>query len=167
MAKKTTLSTTKPCKDWNDVDQSLKRMGEIQVRIEDIEGEQTLRINEIKEDYTRQIEELKTEQKALETGIESFAESNKDAFADGRTRELTFGKIAYRVVKSIRVASIESCVKALRDFGYGHMVRVVETPDKEAMAELKDDILVKVSAKRVVSDKLRIEPNIERIKGAA
>jgi phage host-nuclease inhibitor protein Gam len=166
MAKKSTIPS-RACADWNDVDQNLKRLGEITVRIEDIEGEQTLRINEIKEDYTRQIEALKTEQKGLEAGIETFAEANKDAFADGRTRELTFGKIAYRVVKSIRVASIESCVKALRAFGYGHMVRVVETPDKEAMAELKDDILVKVSAKRIVSDKLRIEPNIERIKGAA
>jgi hypothetical protein len=46
-------------------------------------------------------------------------------------------------------------------------IRIIEEPDKELMVDLDDNTLSKIGAVRKVDDKLRIEPNIERIKEAA
>jgi phage host-nuclease inhibitor protein Gam len=153
--------------DWIEVDQKLRRMGEIDISLEKIEGDMTLQINEIREQYEEEIETRKAERQNLEEGITSFAEDHKEEFAKTRSKDLTFGLIAYRVVKSIYIRSKEATVAAMKALKLGQYIRVVEEPNKESMADLDDNQLAKVGAKRKVEDKFRIEPNIERIKEAA
>jgi len=152
---------------WDEVDQRLRRMGEIDIATERIEGEMTLRINEIRAHYEEEAEILKAERQALEDAINAFADDHKEEFAKTRSKDLTFGFVAYRIVKKIVIRSNEACVAALRALKLDQYIRIVEEPNKEAMADLDDNQLAKVGAKRKIDDKFRIEPNIERIKEAA
>jgi phage host-nuclease inhibitor protein Gam len=152
---------------WDEVDQKLRRMGEIDIATERIEGEMTLRINEIRAYYEEEAEILKAERQALEDAINVFADDHKEEFTKTRSKDLTFGFVAYRIVKKIVIRSNEACVAALRALKLDQYIRIVEEPNKEAMADLDDNQLAKVGAKRKVDDKFRIEPNIERIKEAA
>lgn len=166
MPKKTKLPA-RPAKSWEEIDQHLRRLGEIQVSLTDLQGRMTLEINEVKERFDGHAEALRKEKDLLEQAIAGFAEENKAEFVSGRTRELTFGSLAYRVTKSIRVISVAGCILGLKALNLHDYIRTKEEPNKEALAGLDDNTLVKVCAKRVVEDKLTIEPNIEKIRDCA
>lgn len=150
--------------DWNEVDGALRRMGEIDVRLQKLEGQMTLKINEIKADYDAKAAGLKAERKAIEENIGLFAESRKQEFAKVRSKDLTFGVVAYRVATKVVVKSKAATVAALKALGLQQYLRIVEEPDKEAMSGLDATTLAKVGATLKTEDKLRIEPNMERIK---
>lgn len=150
--------------DWNEVDSALRRLGEIDIRLQKLEGDMTLKVNEIKAEYDIKSEGLKAERKAIEENITLFAEARKQEFARIRSKDLTFGIIAYRVVTKVVVKSKAATVAALKALGLVQYLRVIEEPDKEAMGGLDSSTLAKVGATMKTEDKLRIEPNIERIK---
>lgn len=152
---------------WDDVDNHLRRMGEIDIGIAKIEGDMTLRINEIRAQYEEEAEHLRYERFCIEGGIAAFVDDHKEEFAKTRSKELTFGVIAFRVVKKIVIRSIKATIAAMHALKLEQYIRIIEEPDKELMADLDDNTLSKVGAVRKVDDRLRIEPNIERIKEAA
>lgn len=152
---------------WDELDQKLRRMGEIDIAVLKLEGEMTLRINEIRAEYETRAEGLKYERLTIEGGIVAFVEDHKDEFAKTRSKELTFGVIAFRVVKKIVIRSIKATIAAMHALHLEQYIRTIEEPDKELMVDLDDNTLSKIGAVRKVDDKLRIEPNIERIKEAA
>ncbi len=151
-------------KDWNDVDQALRRMGEIDIRLNKLEGEQTLKVNEVKAEYDLKAEGLKAERHILEEQITLFAESRKEEFAKVRSKDLTFGVVAYRIVSKVVVKSKAATVAALEALHLDSYLRIIKEPDKEAMTGLDAATLAKVGSSLKTEDKLRIEPNIERIK---
>jgi phage host-nuclease inhibitor protein Gam len=153
--------------DWEAVDQALRRMGEIDIAIQKLEGEMTLRINEIRELYDNKAAGLKAERAALEKAVIGFCDTRKHEFARTRSRELTFGVVAYRVTRKIHIKSKAACVAALKALGLTSYLRIIEEPDKEALETLDDAVLVKVGASRKIEDKLRIEPNLERLRAQA
>ncbi len=150
--------------NWEEVDQALRRMGEIDIRLTKIEGDMTLKINEIRAEYDTKAEGLKAERKAIEEQITLFAEAHKEEFAKNRSKDLTFGVVAFRIVHKVVVRSKAACLAALKALGLVQYIRTIEEPDKEAMSGLDAGTLAKVGATLKTEDKLRIEPNIERIK---
>lgn len=150
--------------NWSEVDTAMRRMGEIDIELTFMGGNMTDEVNAIKKRYSEKAAPLQEERKTIESGIKDYVEEHKDEFVKTRTRDLVFGKVFYRISCSIKILSKEACVKALRAFGYGQMVRVSEEPDKDAMAALDDAELLKVSARREHKDQLTIEPDIEKIK---
>ena len=70
----------KEYRDWQDVDNALRRMGEIDIKLSDLEGKMTLKINEIREEFDTKAEGLKAERKKLEAEITAFVEIRKDEF---------------------------------------------------------------------------------------
>jgi len=160
MAKRTAASSYT---DWNEVDQGLRRMGEIDIRLARLEGEMTLKVNEIRADYDIKAEGLKAERKAVEEQISLFADARKDEFAKTRSKELTFGTVAYRIVHKVAIRSKAATVAALEALGLDSYLRIIKEPDKDAMTGLDAGTLAKVGATLKTDDKLRIEPNLERI----
>lgn len=154
---------------WDDVDQGLRRMGEIDIKLARLEGEMTLKLNEIRADYDLKAEGLKAERKGIEDQITLFADARKEEFAKTRSKELTFGTVAYRIVHKISIRSKAATVAALEALGLESYLRIIKEPDKEAMTGLDAGTLVKAGATLKTDDKIRIEPNLERIadKGAA
>ncbi len=152
------------CKDWSEVDSALRRMGEIDIRLQKLEGEMTLKLNEIRAEYDTKAEGLKTERKGIEDNIALFADAHKEEFAKVRSKDLTFGVVAFRVVSKVVMKSKAATLAAMKALGLNQYIRITEEPDKEAMSGLDAGTLAKVGASLKTEDKLRIEPNIERIK---
>ena len=149
---------------WNDVDHGLRRMGEIDIALASLEGDMTLRVHRLKADYDAKAAGMKEERKGIEESIKGFAEERKEEFARVRSKELTFGVVAYRVAHKIVVKSKRATVAALEVLGLGSYVRVTKEPDKEAMKTLDAATLARVGASLKTDDRLHMEPNIERIK---
>ena len=153
---------------FSDVDVALKRLCEVSVGIEKINGEVTLECNRIKEARKSEVERLESEKSFLEQQITLFCEDNKAEFAEKRSKEFTFGEIGYRISKSVSLprvkAKLEALVSSIKAFGLAkECISYTETPNKEALAELKDEDLVKLGLKRVVKDNFRIVPKIESL----
>jgi phage host-nuclease inhibitor protein Gam len=149
---------------WSDVDQGLRRMGEIDIALTKIEGDMTLRVHRLKADYEAKAAGMKDERKNIECSIERFAEERKEEFARIRSKELTFGVVAYRVAHKIVVKSKKATVAAMEVLGLTSYLRITREPDKEAMKTLDAATLAKVGASLKTDDRLHMEPNIERIK---
>ncbi len=153
---------------FSDVDVALKRLCELSVGIEKINGEVTLECNRIKEARKSEVERLESEKSYIEQQITLFCEDNKAEFAEKRSKEFTFGEIGYRISKSVSLprvkAKLEALVSSIKAFGLAkECISYTETPNKEALAELKDEDLVKLGLKRVVKDNFRIVPKIESL----
>jgi len=160
--KKTTIQ------DWNEVDNALRRMGEIEIDIGEVEGNMNLAINGLKAKANQKIAPLEEERKGLEKEVLNFTENNKEEFARARNKQLIFGKVAYRVVQGIRFLNgMETVISAMKAFGLTDFLRIKEQPDKEKMLELDDATLVKIGASREVQDKPRIELDLEKVRKAA
>lgn len=94
-------------------------------------------------------------------------EQNKQDFLKVRTKTFDFGVVAMRVTRKIVIRNVKAVIAAIKALGLTQYLRVKEEPDKEALDGLSDQELAKIGVKRVVEDKLRIEPNIERLREAA
>ena len=153
---------------FSDVDVALKRLCEVSVGIEKINGEVTLECNRIKEARKSEVERLESEKSFLEQQITLFCEDNKAEFAEKRSKEFTFGEIGYRLTKSVSLprikAKVESLLKAIKSYGLAkECIIYEEKPNKDALAELKDEDLVKLGLTRTVKDSFRIVPKIESL----
>ncbi|MCL9820956.1 host-nuclease inhibitor Gam family protein [Helicobacter sp. 14348-15] len=154
-------------KNYEDVNLTLKRLAELVVNIERINGEVTLECNRIKEARTSEIEKLENEKKYLEQCISSFCEDNKADFADKRSKEFTFGTIGYKLSKSVSIPRVkeklEKLIKAIKSYGHSECIIYEEKIDKDVLVELDDSSLVKLGLKRTIKDNFRIVPKIENL----
>ncbi|WP_169779325.1 host-nuclease inhibitor Gam family protein [Campylobacter curvus] len=153
---------------FGDIDNALKRVCELSVGIEKINGEVTLECNRIKEARKSEVEKLENEKNFIEQQITLFCEDNKAEFAEKRSKEFTFGTIGYRISKSVSIprvaAKLESLLNAIKAFGLGkECISYEEKPNKEALAELDDADLARLGLKRVVKDNFRIQPKLESL----
>lgn len=153
--------------NWEEVNLAVRRMGEIDIQVSRLQGEMTLKVNEIKSKYDAKSQGLLAERKEIEKEITLFTDTCKDEFTKTRHKELTFGKIAYKVTSKILIKSKDACLSALKALKMTDYIRIKEEPDKEAMVNLDQVTLAKVGASIKVEDKLRIEPNLETLKELA
>jgi len=153
---------------WDDVDAALKRMGEIDIEMANVAGEATLKINDIKEAAKVKVAGAESERKHLEKLVTIFCEGNKDEFAKKRSKDLNFGTIGFRLVKNVSLprdkAKIAELLKNLKAYGLNDCIEYEEKPDKDKIAELADESIVKLGLKRTVKDSFRIQPSIEKIR---
>ncbi|EAJ5678500.1 host-nuclease inhibitor protein Gam [Campylobacter lari] len=154
-------------KSFEDVNLALKKIAELSVKIEKINGDVTLACNEIKESRAGEIKVLSDELKYMEQCISTFCENNKHEFAEKRSKEFTFGKIGYRISESVPLPRVkeklEALVKAFKSYGLNECISYKEELNKDAIIELEDSTLAKLGLKRVVKDNFRIEPRIESL----
>ena len=154
-------------KSYEDVNLTLKRLAELSVAIEKINGEVTLECNRIKESRASEVERINNEKKYLEQCITNFCEDNKGDFAEKRSKEFTFGTIGYKLTKSVTLPRIKEKVEkllvALKSYGCTKCIKYEETIDKDEIVELDDSTLVKLGLKRTIKDNFRIVPKIESL----
>lgn len=152
---------------WDQVNEALRRMAEIDIALGEIEGRLTLEINDAKAGAEAEAGPHKEARRSLEADITAFCEEHKEEFAKVRSKEFTFGLIGYRVVAKLVIKSKKACLAAMRALGLDSYIRVIEEPDKDAMDGLDDATLARIGASRKTEDKLRIEPNLEKLKEVA
>ena len=154
-------------KNYEDVNLTLKRLAELSVTLEKINGEVTLECNRIKESRASEVEKINNEKKYLEQCITNFCEDNKGDFAEKRSKDFTFGTIGYKLTKSVTLPrvkeKVEKLLVALKSYGCTKCIKYEETIDKDEIVELDDSTLVKLGLKRTIKDNFRIVPKIESL----
>lgn len=131
---------------WDDVDQALKSIGEIDRDLAMIEADQNATIDEAKANAKAQAKPYHDRKTALELAMKEFCEANRSEFGKVKTKNLTFGSVGYRLSTKIIIKKLGDTLQALKDFKLDHCIRTREEPDKEAMKALDTETLANLGA---------------------
>ena len=150
---------------WIDVDKALGELGRCDLEIAMLQGEIGVKIHELIEQYRERLQVLKAKREAIRATIESFCLERKEEFLKKRSRQFTFGKVAWRLSEEIEIPKgLEKAVLAtVKKLGLHECVRVKEELDKNALKKLPDKELVRIGVQKHKKDNFRIEPNLEMI----
>jgi len=89
-------------KNWNEADNTLRKIGELQILEQVRESRAQLAINEIRENLKGDRSPLEEEIKKLELGLKSFCEAERQK-RDFKSRVLTFGAVFFRQRTSLKL----------------------------------------------------------------
>lgn len=150
-------------KGWEEVDQALKEIGEIDRKVKTAEIEMNETISMIKasaEDKTRFLLKRKEE---LEEQIALFTEGRRDEFKEAKTKSFVYGEVGFRKTTSIITRNLKAIIEALKQNRMDDCIDVTEKLNKEKLAEYDDEALNKVGAKRKTEDRFFLKIAEERL----
>jgi phage host-nuclease inhibitor protein Gam len=153
---------TKKIESIEDANLTLKEIGLLESELENIDNEAHRQISEIKSDAAKEGASKRKRILELSALLGAYASYNRaELFKDRKSVQVSFGVFGYR--KSTSISVKKTTLELLKKLKLGKYVRVKEEPDKEAMAELKDDALAQVDAVRKVKDDFFCEADKEEI----
>lgn len=139
------ISETK-LKTFDEVDNYLAKIGEIDRELALIEHAQNETIDALKAETKEKCQPLQQTKSGMELAIKEFCEANRVEFLKNKTRALTFGSVGFRLSSKVIVKRIADTLQALKDLGLKNCIRVKEELDKEAMKNLPVETLAQVGA---------------------
>jgi phage host-nuclease inhibitor protein Gam len=147
------------------VDRLLEELGRTELDLALAEGALAEQLYDLVAKHRDALAEIKTRKASIESAIEAFCQVHKSEFAKKRHKQLTWGRIAFRVASRVVVPKgmQKVIIATLRKLGFDDCVKVEETIDKQALKKLSETDLVKCGARLAKSDHFRIEPNLELI----
>ena len=99
---------------------------------------------------------LESRYKELDAALKKWATMNKSVlFAERKTLDLAFGVIGFLAstkIKQMNNVSEADTLAKLKQFGFTDGIRLIETPDKEAMEKWPEDRLALVGCVRRTTD---------------
>ncbi len=153
--------------DWPDVDGVLEVMGRVDLDLALLEAEMGQELYDLVQDYASRMNELRSVREIMQAMVTSFCLARKGEFAKKRSKQLAYGKIAFRVAEKIDVPKNKEgiVIAALKSLGWSECIRVEEKVDKPALKKLPDNDLAKCGVYRRREDHFRIEPDLDLIAG--
>jgi phage host-nuclease inhibitor protein Gam len=133
-------------KSYDDADQVLRKIGELDRKLTGIESAANARIDAAKASAKEQSEPLLAIKSDLERQLKEFCESNRADFVTTRTRVLTFGSIGFRRSVALYMKNAADTLQALKALALTKCVRIIEEIDKEQLRLQPTDILAQVGA---------------------
>lgn len=149
--------------NWDEVNNAMKHLAELNIRKKSLENEQNARIDEIKKEISQQGEGLVKEISYVTKEITRYAEQHRDEFTQKRTKVLTFGKISFRYTSWVSVEDAKAAIKSLKSFAMDKYLRVKEELDKDALLEADPKLLAKCGIQLRSGDKITIEPDYKTL----
>ncbi|AAU90944.1 MULTISPECIES: host-nuclease inhibitor Gam family protein [Methylococcus] len=131
---------------WDDVDQALREIGEIERDLSLIDGDVNDQIDRLKAAAKTQAQPLLDRKTALELAMKEFCEANRAEFAKVKTRQLVFGSVGFRLSTRVLIKRVADTLQALKDLGLHGCIRLKEEIDKEALKTLPAETLAEVGA---------------------
>lgn len=156
--------TVTQLRSWEEVNEHLRAIGEIELEVEAINAELTRRVNELKAQADEQAQPLLARKKRLEGEVEEFVRARVGELS-GKSRQLTFGKVGFRTVSSLVLRNVNRMIEALKARGMLECISLKETVNKTALERYSDETLQAVGARRVSKEQFYIEVDRERIQG--
>lgn len=152
-------------KTWEEVNQSLKRIGEIDRMVTEQEAEMNNTINMIKQSHTDKVTPLLEEKKILEKNVQAYTEYNSNQFEASKTKNLNFGDVGFKKTTSIVTRNVKAIIGALKQYKMLDCIdtKTTESINKEELKKYSDEAIEKVGAKRQVKDKYFYKISEERI----
>lgn len=150
---------------WAEVDRSMKQVAECALALDTIEAEMNMKINDAKAEAKKLAEPLQIVMAEQEALIRDFAEGHR-AELDGKSRQLTFGRVGFRQATSVSVPSrkLEKILENLKKFGMENCIKVTETVNKDVLAAYDAKDIAKVGAAVKTVDKFFCEPDKEKVR---
>ncbi|MEM5788858.1 MAG: host-nuclease inhibitor Gam family protein [Syntrophobacteraceae bacterium] len=150
---------------WLDVENALEQIGLLDLESSEVTSTLGRKLYDVLGEHSKRLNELAAERACLETAIQSFCLQNKSEFAKKRSRQMQFGRIAFRVAERIEIPdSLQAAVIAtLKKFGFTDCIEIKERLDRAALKKLSDTDLARCGVKRVREDHFRIAPDLALI----
>ena len=153
----------RPVPDWNHADEFVRRIGDLQMQINQAEETAKDNINEIKADLAEKVKPIQETIKLYVRSLEAFAVLHTKEFGKKRSRKLNFGILGWRKSTSISIKknTVEIIKRVFAKAQQKFYIRVKESVDKEALAKLTDEQLASVGARRKEKDVFFVEPALQ------
>ncbi|MDA8085810.1 MAG: host-nuclease inhibitor Gam family protein [Nitrospiraceae bacterium] len=152
---------------WQDVDDVLRGIGGIDLKLQAIEAEMNGAIMAAKDKAKKQAAFLLEQKAPLEASVKIFAEEHRDDLGAKKSMALNFGTVSFRQSTKIMIRNVKRTLVLLKDKGFAWCVRTKEEPDKDQMKDLSDEELKSVGASRKAEDVFGYEVAYEKLKGEA
>lgn len=150
-------------KNWDDVNLTMKEIGECEADIEQIEAGMNAKIQDAKLEAELKAKPIQDRIKLLESQIKVYVESNKHEIK-GKTKNLNFGKTGFRLSTKIVISKAADVIKNLRFHGMTDCIIVKESVNKETLKNYPDADIIKVGARKEMEDVFWYEIDREKLK---
>lgn len=151
-------------KNWEDVNEALRLIAEAQNEIAMVEAGMNVQIDTIKMTYEEKISEYKKQIKQQELLIKEFTTDRKDQL-DGKTKDLTFGKVGFRKSTKLQLPkALDRVIAALRKKGMDDCISVKETVNKDILKQYDEQQILDVGGSLKVEDAFWYETKQENLK---
>lgn len=150
-------------KNWDEVNEAMKCLAELNVQKKQLENEQNARIDAVKKEINLIAADVLKKMDTVKKDITRFAEQHRDEFTQKRTKIMPFGKISFRYTKWVSCSDVQSAIKSLKKFALEKYLRVKEELDKDALLEADQQILTKCGIELKAADKISIEPDYVKL----
>lgn len=162
MKKRTKIYEPEKIENNNQLDNTLLKIADLKLKIEEINAEANREINEVKEKTKERVIEYENKIKMLEVLITNYCEYNKnEIFRRRKSLELNFGSVGYR--KSTRISVKRDTLELLKEMGFHEAVRVKEQVNKDVLKEWDEERLKLVHAKKKTDEGFWYEVKIDEI----
>ncbi len=167
MAKRTKSKTDLiQIETFDQADKLLKRASELQASIDQANNELTAMIDQLKSHTKDTVGPLQLEIDKITKSLQAYCTANKQEFGNAQSKKLNHGKLGWRRSSSITVRNDTlDLIKQLFKPALKKVCIVVkETVSKDALADLTDDQLTDINARRNHKNIFFIEPEKVEIK---
>jgi len=151
-----------PIADWGVADGYVRKVGELQLKINSAIEAANDDINDRKLELAKETKPLNDRIKLLTASLEAFCAGNKKDFGKKQSKKITFGLLGWRKSSSIKV-STKRTLELLRNVfktKAKQYLHVKVTVNKEALVKLTDEQLASVAAQRKHKEVFFVEPDI-------
>ncbi len=132
-------------KDWTEVDEALREIGEAEIALEELDAELTRKINEAKDALAPRTQSAHLRIKELAGLIEDFVEAHRDDFDGKKTRTMNFGEVGLRQSTTIGLPTdkdeYDEVIRRLRARKMDGCIVVTEKIDKEVLRQYGADVV--------------------------
>ena len=151
--------------DWQDVDGAVEQIGRIEIESGALASEMGHELYAVLGRYSKELAALGEKKREIESAVGSFCLLRKSEFAKKRSKQLIFGKIAFRVAERIAIPEgfEQTVIATLKMLGRDECIEIKERLDRNGLKKLGDDELARCGARRVKEDHFRIEPNLDAV----
>jgi|Deesub1362B_J571_1020462.scaffolds.fasta_scaffold00591_12 phage host-nuclease inhibitor protein Gam len=138
-------------KTWDDVDELVKRLGEIEMDIEGKENRMTQEIEAIKAKYKPEINILHAKAKLIREELERFARQHRTDFSGKNTKILNFGKLRFKTppARLVFLKKKEEIFDELQKLGFSDCIKIKKEVIISKVKTLDDGLLQKIGCKKV------------------
>lgn len=139
-------------KNWEDVNEALRLIAEAQNEIAMVEAGMNVQIDAIKLTYEEKIQEYKKQIKQQELLIKEFTTDKKDQL-DGKTKDLTFGRVGFRKSTKLQLPkALEKVIATLKKKGMEDCISVKATVNKDILKQYPEEEILAVGGSLKVED---------------
>ena len=148
---------------WASVDKALLRIGALQRDVKNVEASAQKEIDKIKAGLAATVKTAQDTVTLYTESIEAWVVAHRKELGKAQSRKLNHGTVGWRKSSKVEVRNNAKTLELIKQvFGKNaaQYIHVKETPDKEAMAKLKDEQLATLKARRNHKEVFFVEPDI-------